>query len=161
MGFLLLTFFLFLILFFLPWDSRWNQQRDWNILFVHVVLVEQERSVSRLWIFSLISIIAVCQALKEFLCYAEGEVRSLAQLYSGVVGLVPNKIFHGHLESYDIEMLLTVYFSSLFSNRVEMLTHWFYTLEKIQLVAHLNKVMFDKWSSNKMCFRFSMCLALW
>uniref|UniRef100_A0A3Q7H6A2 Formin-like protein n=1 Tax=Solanum lycopersicum TaxID=4081 RepID=A0A3Q7H6A2_SOLLC len=47
------------------------------------------------------------KALKEFLCYAEGEVRSLAQLYSGVVGLVPNKIFHGHLESYDIEMLLT------------------------------------------------------
>lgn len=85
------------------------------------------------------------QNLKEFLSFAEGEVRSLASLYSTVVG---------------IPFFLLLFCSTLLSTfninplylRVEVLMLWRYISERIQLVSHLNKVTFECKLNN--LFRF-------
>lgn len=75
----------------------------------------------------------VLQNLKEFLRYAEAEVRSLASMYSAVVGCVLLALY----VIWQVRQFFT--WCSLFY-RVETWTHWLSTSEKIQLDAPLNKV---------------------
>lgn len=79
--------------------------------------------------------------LKDFLGYAESEVRSLASLYSGVVFLWPMNLYSFPTLHVHIKKLIQEIFGV---SRGGMQMHWLFILGKIQLVVHLSKVFLLK-----------------